>query len=611
MIRRPWQPYRLCRSLGAHCRRGAITINLSQMNSERPEERNPYGKDAAMKTFTVRRSGTIYLYGPEIDVIDTVQFQRLRHIKQLGTSDFVFPGATHNRFEHSLGAVAAAQKIIDAARIKPDKDADSAKIDGTGERLARLGALLHDLFHVPYGHTLEDEFGLLERHDENTERIKALLVDSEIGEILRESLKEKALGEKTEYDLLLEMLHAGPPPSEEEPDDGDELQALRLGEYTYVADIVGNTVCADALDYIDRDLSACGMPVALGDRFLDFFAITPESAALPENRNRMALRLDKHGMPRPDVESEILKLLTYRYELAERVFFHHAKNAASVMIGRAVELLNLAADDSNFYSLGDDTLLAILAEPELAASLGIEVESDPDLRQRAREIGRLLYCRRLYKLRYLAVADDDVDGRAEDIWATYGKSGARRALEDELAAQAGLEPDQVLVHLLRPKMMAKLAKVRVYLADGTVTSFQAWDERHSGRVRALNEAHARLWRIGVFVHPEVADNPGIWRLVAGAAREKFKIKSRYAPSEVDEPYLAAVFDLNADKENWPISDRQDLIERTVAAAASALTSLDAAVQQMRIVASSGERAPARQSEEPAQGRLLDEGGAER
>lgn len=543
-----------------------------------------------MKTFTVRRSGTIYLFGPEIEVIDTPEFQRLRRIKQLGTSDFVFPGATHSRFEHSLGAVSVAQKIIDAARVKPDRDADPADIDRTGERLARLGALLHDLPHIPYGHTLEDEFGLLRRHDENGPRIQTLLVDSEVGEILRESLTDKVPDGRTEFDLLLEVLHAGEPAAGDEPQGADALQAHRLGPYAYIADIVGNTVCADALDYIDRDLSACGMPVSIGDRFLDFFSITPQGAPQVANRSRMALRLDKRGMPRPDVESEILKLLTYRYELAERVFFHHAKNAASVMIGRAVELLGMAARDSNFYCLGDDTLLAILAEPDVADSLGLDIERDRELRSRAKRLGRLLYERSLFKLRYLAVADDDVDGRAADLWETYGGSEARRALEDELAAQAGLQPDQVLVHLPKPGMMAKLARVRVLLQDGTVTSFQDWDERHSGRVRALNEAHARLWRIGVFVDPDVADDKGACRLVASAARERFKIKSRYAPSEVDEPYFAAVFDLYVTDEKWPPAERQDLIERTAAAAASATapSSLTAAVELMRAVASAGE-----------------------
>ncbi|MGC1853291.1 MAG: hypothetical protein WA687_12715 [Solirubrobacterales bacterium] len=538
-----------------------------------------------MKTFTVRRTGTVYLYGPEIDVIDTPQFQRLRRIKQLGTSDFVFPGATHSRFEHSLGALAKAQQIIDAAKVKPDRDAPAAEIDDTGWRVARLGALLHDLTHVPYGHTLEDEFGLMVRHDENHERIHRLLVNSPIREILEKSLPKASADSASELDLLLEVLHAGPARTSAEKEmSDDEVQFSRLGPYAYVADIVGNTVCADALDYIERDLSACGMPVAIGERFLDFFSITPADVPIPTNRWRMALRLDKHGMPRPDVESEILKLLTFRYELAERVFFHHAKNAASVMIGRAVSLLSLADEDTNFDTLGDDTLLAILAEPNLADTWQLEITSDSELREHVREIGRLLYERRLYKLRYLAVADDDVDVHAADIWARYGEADERRRLEDELAAQAGLEPGDVLVHLPKPGMMAKLAKVRVLLADDTVTTFEEWDARHSGRVAALNDAHARLWRIGVFMHPEVAEDRGKCRLVAGAARERFKLRSRYAPTEVEEPYLAAVFDLHAKSESWDISERQSLIEATRGVAASAPISLEAAVEQMRAVA---------------------------
>jgi HD superfamily phosphohydrolase len=540
---------------------------------------NPYGPDAPMKTFTVRRAGAVYLYGPEIDVIDTPQFQRLRHIKQLGTSDFVFPGATHSRFEHSLGAIAKAQQIIDAARVKPDRETPAAEIDETGRRIARLGALLHDLTHIPYGHTLEDEFGLLDRHDENQARIHRLFLDGPIYGILERALP------RGELPLLLEVLHAGAPPSASEASmSSEEIQLERLGTYAYAADIVGNTVCADALDYIDRDLSACGMPVALGERFLDFFDITPADAPIAANRRRMALRLDKRGMPRPDVESEVLKLLTFRYELAERVFFHHAKNAASVMIGRAVSLLALADEDANFDTLGDDTLLSILAEPDLADTWPLAVATDPDLRERVREIGRLLYRRSLYKLRYLAVADDDVDGHAADIWARYGQADERRRLEEEIAAQAGLEPDDVLIHLPQPEMMAKLAKVRVLLADGTVTTFEEWDARHSGRVAALNHAHARLWRLSVFLHPDVAEDAGKCRLVAGAARERFKLRSRYAPTEVEEPYLAAVFDLNAGAEGWDISTRQELIEETHKAAASGAISLDAAIEQMRAVA---------------------------
>ena len=121
---------------------------------------NPYEGDAGArppKVQTIRDTGAVRLYGPEVHIVDTREFQRLAGIKQLGTSDFVFRGAVHTRFEHSLGALAQAQNIIDTVNRNPL----ARQIDERGVRLARLGALLHDLPHVPFGHTLEDEFGLL------------------------------------------------------------------------------------------------------------------------------------------------------------------------------------------------------------------------------------------------------------------------------------------------------------------------------------------------------------------------------------------------------------------------------------------------------------------
>jgi HD superfamily phosphohydrolase len=419
------------------------------------DEGNPKDQDRS-KVHTVRATGAVYLYGPELDIVDTPEFQRLAGIKQLGTSYFVFRGAVHTRFEHSLGTLQQAQNIIDAVRKEPFEGRD---IDPRGQRLARLGALLHDLPHVPFGHTLEDEFGLLCRHDENQPRLDVLLRKSRIGEILR-----GALGTE-EYDMLLHVLDAVPL-GKDPPADKDERIVQRLGEYAYVTDIVANTVCADVLDYIVRDNSACGMPVSLGSRFLDFFAVTPNDAPVKRNQSRMALRLDKRGMPRPDVESEVIKLLTYRYELAERVFFHHAKNAASVMIGRAVERLGLDEDDANFHYLSDDLLLTVLANPKVGDALKLKLTKDAARRKAAETIGKLVNQRKLYKLAYLGVADDDRNLHAMSIHAKYGSPAERQTLEDDLAAQAGLQPGDVLIHLPDPKMMTKLAKVRVLLEDG-------------------------------------------------------------------------------------------------------------------------------------------------
>jgi HD superfamily phosphohydrolase len=543
-----------------------------------------YGADAPIKVHTIRATGTVYVYGPEIDVIDTREFQRLGAIKQLGTSYLVFRGAMHTRFEHSLGTLQQAQNIVDRVNANPRSD---RKIGVSDLRVIRLAALLHDLPHIPFGHTLEDEFGLLDRHDQNPKRIQSLLVESRIGEILRDALSDD------EYSVLLRVLEAHEPPEADAGLPKDELLVRDLGDRAYIADIVANTVCADVLDYIVRDLSACGMPVAIGDRFLDFFAITPGNAPVPVNRNRMALRLDKRGMPRPDVESEIIKLLTYRYELAERVFFHHAKNAASVMIGRAVALLGLDEHDENFHWLGDDLLLAVLANPDLAEPLQLKITSDDGRRAEAAELGRRFFAgRALYKLAYLGVRDEDVGVRAHDVYQRWGEDPAARAgLEAELAAKAGLEPGRVLVHLPDPKMMAKLAKVRILLEGGTVITFEDWEEQHAGRVQALNAAHERLWRVAVYVHPDDAEDKGKRRLLGTAARELFGMRSRYAEPEPDEPYLAAVFDLFVEDEDWPAGRREDVIQAAseAAAAANAPDSLDAARDLVRQIVDTGFR----------------------
>lgn len=538
---------------------------------------SPYPEDPRFKVQTIRCTGAVYLYGPELDIIDSPEFQRLQGIKQLGTSYFVFRGAVHTRFEHSLGTLQMAEQIVQAVN---NSSTEGTKIDRTGRRVARLAALLHDLPHVPFGHTLEDEFGLLKRHDENQPRLKALLQSGRIHDILEQQLPVE------ERNLLQDVLglDAGP-----EEGDKDSALAKRLGEYAYVADIVANTVCADALDYIVRDLSACGLPVALGDRFLDFFDISPANAPIPANQSRMALRLDKRGMPRPDVESEIIKLLTYRYELAERVFFHHAKNAASVMIGEAVRLLELHKRDENFHGLSDETLLAVLAHPESGPALGLKMPKvQAAARDCAAELGQLVLRRHFYKLAYLGVADDDTERRAGDIFEKWGSVSGRVALQEEIAARAGVDSSRVLVHLPTPKMMAKLARVRVLLEHDTVITFEEFEERHSGRVQALNRAHERLWRVGVYLHPDDHKDEAVKRLVGSAAIDLFGIRSRYVEPEVDQPYLEAVFDLKSPG-RWDDTDRERTIKEAARAAASSAVprSLQAAEDLIEGIVRSG------------------------
>src|SRR5215467_929180 len=79
--------------------------------------------------------------------IDSAHFQRLRHIKQLGMGDFIFPGAVHTRFNHSLGCSYVAGQIAHKIGLSNEE-----------RQLVMLACLLHDIGHGPFSHTFEDLF---------------------------------------------------------------------------------------------------------------------------------------------------------------------------------------------------------------------------------------------------------------------------------------------------------------------------------------------------------------------------------------------------------------------------------------------------------------------
>ncbi|MCB0356927.1 MAG: HD domain-containing protein, partial [Bdellovibrionales bacterium] len=98
--------------------------------------------------------GTIDISREELAVIDSIAFQRLRAIKQLGFSEFSFPGATHNRMIHSIGVSHLAGRVFDQifSRFEFPNAATRQRLRQT----LKLAALLHDIGHGPLSHTTEE-----------------------------------------------------------------------------------------------------------------------------------------------------------------------------------------------------------------------------------------------------------------------------------------------------------------------------------------------------------------------------------------------------------------------------------------------------------------------
>ena len=118
-----------------------------------------------------------------LDLIDTREFQRLRRVKQLGTSSFTFHGAEHTRFNHSLGVYEITRRIISQfSRNYRSKSKNDGLWDPKERLVALCAALLHDVGHGPFSHTFEGIFHT------NHEMITGQIITSqetEINQVLR------------------------------------------------------------------------------------------------------------------------------------------------------------------------------------------------------------------------------------------------------------------------------------------------------------------------------------------------------------------------------------------------------------------------------------------
>jgi HD superfamily phosphohydrolase len=506
------------------------------------------------KVITDPIHGDIFITKLEQMLLDTPPMQRLRRVHQLGTTHLVYPGATHTRLSHSLGAVRVVQTLLDSVvdqqnRPQPKVDLFSEWAAAKGELkkklaaatvLARLGALLHDIGHLPYGHTIEDDLKLLSPHDENGFRFRLLwrqVLVSCKAQIDDELLREELDGDEArrKRDSLLPLRQGQPLYadlrrlilSKEKNKSKETISAVDSVEYPFTVDMVGNTICADLLDYLQRDHTFAGLPISLGRRYLSSFYVTPDAKA-GIYKERMALLIRRNGKRRQDIVTEILKHLRYRYELQERVLVHHTKLAADAMVGKMLEVWlsgeqeRLESDPARLSHqaapvAGEFTYPGVVGKGDRAERVArwsheqlLLAHGDEGLLERvveasgtsdsetAAKLARMLLDRSLFK----PAANAMRPAAAAGLYERFGSLSERRRLEKVACEHAGIAEDWHLVLWVPdPDMRLKLAELLVDDGNG-IAQFKDVIPHGS----EIYDAHKELWTISVFTHPTVTIN---------------------------------------------------------------------------------------------------------
>lgn len=320
--------------------------------------------------------------GQAMRLVDTPVFQRLRYVRQLGLAYLVYPGATHSRFEHALGAYHLARHTLallqEGGALRGMADEELAVV--------RAAALLHDVGHYPFSHALE-----------------------EIGVPHHESVARPLITTGVVADLLAETLGSGAP---------EQVLALICGaSASPLQGLISGSLDLDKIEYLKRDALMCGVPYGEidVDRLLHSLVLVDD----PESGRRRIGVLEK-GL------AALESLLFAKYQMYRNVYWHHAVRSATAMYKRLVDdaLRSGLVTSPALAGYTDEGLLHALDAPGASPMLGA-------LRER-----------RLYKRALECAAAELAEGVAE--WIADDRDLAV-AVEDALALELGMAPGELLL----------------------------------------------------------------------------------------------------------------------------------------------------------------------
>ncbi len=292
----------------------------------------------------------VRLDSDERRVLDSGPIQRLRHIHQLAMSYLVYPGATHKRFEHSLGVMELAGRVFDVVTVDHNIHSSVREVvpeivrnDSTSywRKILRMAALCHDIGHLPFSHAAEREL-LPDGWDH--ERITAELVQSD-------ELRDIWKSMKPPLDPLdVAKISVGP----------EKMRNVSFSNWeALLSEIIsGDALGVDRMDYLLRDSHHAGVAYGKFDhhRLVDTMRILPDAN---EGAEEPTLGVEAGGIHSSEA------LLLARYFMFTQVYHHRVRVAYDFHLKQFLQAWlpdgHFSTDVGTHQQLTDNEVLAELA----------------------------------------------------------------------------------------------------------------------------------------------------------------------------------------------------------------------------------------------------------